>query len=530
MFLLFVSFFGKAQKQADYGLYTDRDIYASGETLLLKVFAPSNAQNRIVNIDLINSKGEKITKIAMLLIDNQSDGYIYLPDSLSSGCYILRTSSRSGLTQTVKELYIANRFAALPEQNVVVRPAAVIPVKGKNIQELEINGLEKYYKRRAKGAISLQIHEDLLTQIEGNIHVNIAEATPEFNSVTFTLNAKSAPGKILEKEGIIVEGVVSDLKTAQPVKNAVVFLSIPDSLPRFNYFITGEDGLFYFQLKNYYGKIPVVLQCYDKLKNQPLKISLSDPESLRGGLPVFENSTFPPELQKKIEQNIEAITIRKIFNHQEIRILPAPRPKADTYPFYGIPTNIVYPKLFTDLPDFSEISRELLPGVKFRAYNRIPTLQLFNSGMRMYFNDPPLLLLDGTPIRDLNMIKEMDSQMIKKAEICLNERFYGDLSFPGVLAIYTTKYDSTRVIASDDLIRVNLDGIQPKATFCSPLKQSITEPDLRQVLLWEPSIKPGQKIVLDFQISDIKGSYKLIIHGKTKDGLLFYKEQFFEVN
>ena len=530
VFLLFFPLFGNAQENGDFGLYTDRDVYVSGETLLLKAFATSNEQTGIVNIDLINNKGKTITWITLEIINHQANGYFYLPDSLSSGAYFLRTSTRSGTTQTIKELFVVNRFTGLTEPNSMLRPSGVIPVKALQIQTLHINGLNKNYKRREKGVASVHFPDDLLSQIDGKVHISISKVTPEFNAGTFILNTKSAPGPIIDKGGIILEGVVTDLKTVKPFTNAIVTLSISDSVPVFKYYITTEDGRFYFQLKNYYGKIPVVLQCYDKLKNQPLKITLADSERMRSGFPSFETLLYPADLQKKLAANIDAATIRKIFNQQEIIVLPTPPPKADIYPFYGIPTDIVYPKLFIDLPDFYEISRELLPGVKFRTYNRIPTLQVLSASRHNYFNEAPLVLLNGIPIQDLNIIKNLGSKKIERVEICPDQRYLGDLSFAGVVAIYTTKPDDSLVPESNDLIKINLEAIQPQAILNSPSDQFSTEPDLRQVLLWSPSVTPVQTKAFEFQTSDIKGNYKLIIRGKTKDGTFFYNEQNFEVN
>ena len=124
----------------------------------------------------------------------------------------------------------------------------------------------------------------------------------------------------------------------------------------------------------------------------------------------------------------------------------------------------------------------------------------------------------------------MGTKDIDKIEICQTERFYGDLSFPGVVAIYTTKAGYTLIPESDDLIKLNIEVIQPHATLNTPSETRLNDPDFRQVLLWKPSLKPEQTIALDFQTSDILGSFKLIIRGKKKDGSIFYKEQTFEVN
>ena len=528
--LLFVALAGNGQEKGYFALYADHDLCTSGEILLLKAFAPSSEQTGVVTIDLVSSTGKTITKINLEIIDHQANGYIYLPDSLSSGYYFLRTSTRSASLHTIKELFIANRFTGVPEQNEVLKPAGGLPVAEIQVREIVVDGLEKSFNRRRRGTASICLPDDLLKQIDGNIHISITKVAQEYKSSPFVVDSKFPPGPVIEKEGIILDGIVTDVKTAKPVKDAVVYLSIPDSVPGFKYYNTDADGRFYFQLKESYGKVPVVIQCVDKVSARLLKISLPDFESLRSGLPRFEKKSLPDELLKALVKNNEALTIRKIFNQQEISIQPATPLKPDLYPFYGIPTTIVYPNLFTDLPDFTEISRELLPGVKFRTYNRQPTLQVVNSASHTFFNTTPLVLLNGIPVSDLNLIKDLGSKKIDRIEICTGERFFGDLIFQGVVAIYTIKANDTPLPDSDDLIKINLEGIQPQAILNLPDKTLSTEPDLRQKLLWKPSVKPGKRIAVDFQTSDIKGNFKLIIRGKTANGMLFFQEQIFEVN
>ncbi len=530
LLLLFAVFTVNAKEKESLSVFTDRDLYVSGETLLLKVFAPAGEQSGIVSIDLINRKGKKVTGVILEVIDRQADGFIYLPDSLSSGSYLLRTSTRTSKIRTCKELYIANRFTGLPESNSDMKISGVVPLKVTSVQDIQVDGIEYQYKPRQKVHATLQLPAGLLTQIDGDLSVSIAGTTQGNTAPQFLQISEEETSQSIVKEGINIDGIITDLKTAKPFKNAVVYLSIPDSIPGFQYFITGEDGRFNFQIGKYYGKIPVVIQCFDKEKSSLLKITLSDRNGLKNAMPAFEPRTFTPEFRKSVERSTDAITFRKIFNQQEITIQPAPIIERDLYPYYGIPTKTIDPQLFIDLPDFNEISKELLPGVKFRNYNRIPTLQVFNVAQQFFFNDQPLLLLDGIPIRDLNVIKDMGTKDIDKVEICQTERFYGDLIFPGVIAIYTSKADYTRVPESNDLIKLNLEVIQPHAILNTPSEQRLSDPDLRQVLLWKPSLKPSSKMELDFQTSDIRSSFKLIIHGKTMDGSIFYKEQIFEVN
>jgi len=530
LLLLFVALMGKAQKKEHFSLFTDRDLYVSGETLLFKVYVPADDPSGIVNVDLVNTNGRIISEVSKKIIDHQTDGFIALPDSLSSGSYLVCTSTKINPSLTVKELYISNQFAGLPESNHALRSSETDLFVEMAATSLQIEGLDKTYKTRGKASLTLDFTPELLSQIDENLFVSVTEADQDYNSKTFFRLNKPKKNQIVEKEGVILDGFVKDVKTGEPFKKGVVFLSVPDTIPRFKYFITGNDGYFIFRLDNYIGRIPVVVQGFDPDDKRLLKVVINHRDSLKSAVPQLETWNFSSELRKSTGNNIDASMFCKIFNYQEITALPIPFNKSEEYPFYGVATEIVNTKLFIDLPEFTEIARELLSGVKFRANNRIPSLQIFNPALHNYFAEPPLLLIDGIPVRDLNVIKDMGSKDINRIEICHSKRFYGNLIFYGVVAIHTSKHDYTGIKASDDLIKFDLDAIQPDIILNTTVGLKLNEMDLRKVLLWKPSIKPEKNIKLDFETSDIKGNYRLIIHGKTKDGSNFYKEQFFEVN
>jgi hypothetical protein len=530
LFLIFGAITGKAQDKEHFSLFTDRDVYVSGETLLLKVFAPADDISGVVNVDLINSKGKIICGISKKILDHQADGFIDLPDSLSSGCYLLCTSTKINPSLTVKELYICNRFTGLPESGSVLRAAPTNELSEKFAAAVQIEGLDKTYKTRGKVDATLKMPPELLSQTTGKLFISISENVPGYSSRTFFKKASVSQNPLIEKEGVVLEGIIKDDRTRIPFAKGTVLLSIPDTIQKLNYFITGQDGRFNFQLDSCYGKIPLVIQGFDPEEKLLVKLALNLPDSMTSVVPDYEPWTIVPEFKKYISNSIEAITFRKIFDKHEFTFDASPKNTADAYSFYGKPTEIIDPRLFIDLPDFTEVSRELLPGVKFRAHNRIPTMQIFNPSTRSYFERQPLLLLDGIPFRDLNIIKGMGSKEIDKIEIVRSERYYGDLMFPGVVAIHTTNPDLNRLNESSEVIKLHVNGLQPGLTLNIPDKQPLNEPDLRKVLLWKPSVEPEQTIQLDFETSDIHGDFKLIIHGKSNDGSIFYKEQTFVVN
>ncbi|MCX6219881.1 MAG: hypothetical protein NTZ69_02695, partial [Bacteroidia bacterium] len=126
--LLFVAGFnGKAQDKQCLRLFSDRDFYTSGETILVKVFAPADEQSGIIHIDLLNSKGKIISGISKKISDHQADGYIYLTDSLKTGTYLLAVSNRINPNITFKELFVCNRFTGLSESATVLASSGIVP-------------------------------------------------------------------------------------------------------------------------------------------------------------------------------------------------------------------------------------------------------------------------------------------------------------------------------------------------------------------------------------------------------------------
>jgi hypothetical protein len=527
--LLFIAFVGKAQNNTDIGLCTDRDIYVSGENILFRIFLPVTENSGLVNVALSDTNGRIITEAIKKTEDNQANGFIYLPDSLKTGSYLLHVSTRKNQAATIRELFVCNRFNGIQESSAVSISPDINPILNKTVDNLKIEGLREAYGARQNVHVNMSIPGELLDQLNGSLLCSVAETVPGFSPKTFLVKADPSNISLKDDAGIILEGVAKDIKTGQPLQKGLILFSIPDSIPTLDYCVTGNDGTFRFHLLNYYGKIPFVVQGTDLEKKRLIKISIVHADTLRCAIPGYRTTACPKVLKDMAERMTDATTLGRIFNIKELAIDSIKAGGNRDYPFYGVPSEIVYPGLFQDLPDFTEISRELLIGIKFRANNRIPTLQMLNPSTQNYFVSEPLVTIDGVPVSDLNIIKNLGSKDIKRIEICRKERFYGDLVFPGVVAIYTSVPDYKLFEESDDLIKKSMNAYQPDALLIRPEKLKTNDPDLRKVLLWQPAVKTAETINIDFETSDIQGLYKLVVSGQKRDGSLVYKEQIFEV-
>jgi len=521
----------KAQEKSSFGFYTDRDVYVSGETLLAKIYTPEFSNSTMVYMDLIGPFGKRILGASLEIKNNQADGYLQLPDSLSSGTYQLRAYQKNtaGKVKIIREIWISNRFDGLEKTNQIKRAAISEILPDKETTHVSITEIQPEYAVKSSISASIRIDESLMKEIDGNLLVSISQTEPNFASATFQVQSDQIKEGKNQDKGMILSGLVTDKKTSLPADSITVYLTIPDSIPGFQYYVTRKDGRFYFLIENYYGSVQAVVQCFGKTAVQRLKIKMDELFDGTGTLSNFTKQPVSEEFKNNIKRNIDAVTLQKIFAQEKLRFSAAPLKKRPPYPYYGKPNQIIDPQLFIDLPNFNEISKELLPGVKFRNYNNEPSLQVLNAPNRIFFSEKPLILMDGIPIRDLNVIKGMGTADIDRVDICQSERFYGDLRFAGVVAIYTTKADYSNLPESDQLIRLKLETIQTPATLTEPQITDSNIPDLRQLIYWNPSTEPQAMLSVKCKTSTVLGQYRLVVRGRLKDGTLFFTDKPFEV-
>jgi hypothetical protein len=531
IFLIVSTISVKAQIKKGLGLFTDRDVYVSGEALLAKIYDATDNPSRIAYVDLVNQSGTRISGISVELINNEANGFLQLPDSLGSGTYLLRAyiKNTAEKLKTIREIWISNRFDGLEKTTQIKRLAEPQTIQEETTRQINIEGIEPEYATNSNVAANIAIKGSFLTELSGNLLVSVAQTEPSFSPSSYQWSSDNGKEGLNEKKGIILSGTIIDKTTSNPTAGATVYLTIPDSIPGFQYYQTQDDGRFYFHMENYYGSVKAFVQCFSGKPTQRLKIKMDELFAMPGDQPIFIQTPISEEFKSYVTQEIDAVTFQKVFAQEMLKLKDAPTKPNDTYPYYGIASQTVDPQLFIDLPNFTEISRELLPGVKFRNYNNEPTMQVLYPAAREYFSEMPLVLIDGIPIRNLNVIKDMGTKDIKRIEICQDERYYGNLRFPGIVAIYTTKADYSRIPESDQFIQIKLETVQVQSELAGPNRTEPDVPDLRQVFYWDPSAQPKENLPIRFSTSSILGNFRMVVRGRLKDGTMIWAEKQFEV-
>ncbi|WP_455636197.1 hypothetical protein [Parabacteroides sp.] len=182
---------------------------------------------------------------------------------------------------------------------------------------------------------------------------------------------------------------------------------------------------------------------------------------------------------------------------------------------------------YTRFPTMGEAVFEFVESVSFRNTNGKRSLfvlleDLSNQTVSL---NRPLVLLDGIPITDHELIYNYNPSLIRRLEVYRNRYGFGGQVFEGILAFYTYKndYPTLKVGVSTQLF--DYKGTQHHRLFYAPaypdeLSRKSRMPDYRHTLLWMPNVQTGGSpaLTLPFYTSDLPGEYTVTVEGITKDG------------
>jgi hypothetical protein len=185
--------------------------------------------------------------------------------------------------------------------------------------------------------------------------------------------------------------------------------------------------------------------------------------------------------------------------------------------------SVIYPSDFLELKDFIEISREILPGLKVRKVDNIFVSRYLTIQDQIHINSEPAVFLDGVPIDDINQIIKLGTNEIKRIESLPVTRYYGEMSFSGILAVFSKNHEIKNIQFITPTMKYQTLSSQSytKPIPFNPVTNAKHIPDFRQLLLWVPELilKKNENLQIDCYTSDLQGKYLINVQGLTSGGL-----------
>lgn len=534
-FVALIALSQNAKTEENPVLFTDRDYCISGDTLWFKVWLPKTEVNlgNAVRVQLDNKNSQLISEVAIKSLNGWAEGFIHIPDSLSTGQYFVTAylnalRNNSELELESKSLLVYNRFSDNISEIEILESDEF--QQNSQVELVLFTDKEQYFTRD-KVKVNIDFDENFILNKTVVKAVLIDPLAAEISG-KWIFNAESRNPSIPafpENNGLLLSGTVSDI-SGNPVSNVLVTLSAGNNQAWFDYYFTGESNDFHFFLKDAYGNADVVFQVVSNSKTE-YRIQLENNYLRRKDFITGWRKVLKQEQVDFINTAVNASYAHRLFYppgfiQNEFFEIPA----RFSMPFYGNPTLRIVPEEFIDLPDFREIARELLPGFQYRIKNGEIIFRMINQQQKIIFEDEPLRLINGIPVFKNELFAGLKSTDISYIDLVQNERIFGDLILKGVLEVSLKDKSNFWMAQQPNIFQLNVNFLQPdkKAGHFVQQNTNKNQPDMRQVYFWELLDKESLKD-FSFILSDRKGTVEISIEGFTEENEFFKASKTIEV-
>jgi hypothetical protein len=540
-------------------LHTDRNIYTAGDNLFYTLYLDGNPgqMSKYAYLVLRDYRNSHVKELRLEINNRLAFGSIYLSDTLNSGiyqivCYTNCMRNDAEESYFTKEIVIANRFDEnidrISEIKGLIYSESSSGIDsssyGKN-ENLTITLNNKIFNPREKISVTIQ-GRNLPGNTIAHLSVSISEITPGVSSDTdiseyFSDNNSSSEktstnmaackysseynGSVLQGRIFITPENISSGDSSVEISsktssNYTLLVSTPDSVVNMQFTKVDSSGSFRILLNRFYDGKELMI----RLKESVKAILIPDNKFTLNNNFIPSHSFNVPGIKAALIRNGKLAQVRKIYNEK------APiKTEKEFFPAVTIPrlyySNFisVYPTDYIRLNDFAEITKEIIPALRIRKvrdnyFAEFPGLQYTTNT-----ESGPAIFLDGVPIDDINQVITMGSDQIKRIELLPEIRYYGNISFSGILAIFTPDLKIRDIQFRNTALKMYALLSQPYTRPVPFTPENIKKhyPDVRQLLLWEPEIilDNREKKQFEFYASDIEGKFRIDIQGITSSGI-----------
>ncbi|HVS97673.1 MAG TPA: hypothetical protein VHE54_14365 [Puia sp.] len=337
-----------------------------------------------------------------------------------------------------------------------------------------------------------------------------------------------------EYQGSILSGRIVDARTGAGATTPIqAYLSVPGVRTQFASALGDDQGRVRFELKDFYGGQSVIVQT-NPLKDSNYRVELANPF-----FETYNEYHLAPVVLPVADSTLltdKGVEMQVLNRYIGERLKRSHLPDIDTTAFYDRPDYSYLLDNYVRFTTMEEVMREYVVLMLVQRRDGHYHLPLFNFTYNQFFNDDPLLLLDGVPIFHIDSLMALDPLKIRRLQTVNRRVFMGAVNFPGIMNWTTYKGDLGGYILDPHATVVDYEGLQLRREFYSPsyttdsLAQSHL-PDFRTVLYWTPDVPTMShgKGELNFYSSDIPGKYVVVAQGITREGLAGTGTTTFEV-
>jgi hypothetical protein len=541
VFFLTMTLSGQCSEKT--AITTDRDIYFSGETLWYKLNCLKSETNqpsglsRVAYLELLNIKSTPILQFKLNLDDGKKNSRITIPDTLSTGNYIVRTYTNwmknfgyeifSSKVISVINPFQKNVFAYIDklymeaseyEEHEMIDPISVRSVKS----EYKTRSLVELNLENATGLSNISVSVAKQTLIAKK-NISSEKSISQDNSIETSMpgGSKFKLEFLPEIEGEIISGTIRNKSDNTPLVNQVLTLGFTGRDPSLYLSRTDSSGKFRFVVNQFGLKEMVIQPLSADTTNIDFLIDIDPAFTASSNNLQFKAYMVDDQFIDGINKCIVSMQVEAIYNSVSKRNqIPVPAPW--NYCFYGVPEFKVTLERYIELPTLSEVFKEIVPmvAVKDRANNN-----LFRVIGPLGTIKKSFAMVDGIYIKDVNRIVDMNPEDIKQIEVVNLTYYLQDQELGAIISIQTKKGDLSAIDFDNRIFRREFTGYDYTYRFSSPdysVDSLYSSPvaDFRNLLYWNPDVRVDDKGsgLIKFYTSDDSGKYLILLEGIDPSG------------
>lgn len=522
---------------------TDKNLYLSGETMLVKVITtdqngvPTDL-SKVAYIELLGEEEAKI-QLKVTISNSSGSGYLQIPIDCATGIYRL-----AGYTQFMRnegpEVFFEKGISILNTWQKIEVSSADSTIVRKNHTAQKHGGIavlpdKEKYMVRERGTVAIEnIPEDIVSLsviITGNDRME--EEIASLSLADWKSNLKKQAVLPLsneflpEYEGHIVRGkLFRNSEADQRGTNITPFLSFQDEKLRLFKGTINENDEVLFVTKRADNFRQAITTVFEEPNSGEYRIDLLSPFA-RHTFREIPSLTIPETWIDDLQKRHTGLQTAYLFDP------PVTIDESTIEPLFQWTPDVVY-----NLDDYTRFSTmedvviEILSTVRFHKIAGKRLLQVLMKDNALYAPVPALVLLNGVPVQEHDDLFNYSPEHIKRVDIYRSRFVFGNFASYGIVHFISYNNElpgfkpneSTQFLSYEmprENIRLQTPDYSSEEAKKSPL------PDFRHILLWNPEVKAmdEKEVILPFWTSDYTGEFIVKVEGMTKSGTIVYSEK-----
>ena len=544
-------------------VHTDRDRYIVGETIWFKAYCIKDNKlnseiSKVLYVEFFDCKNNSYVSKKFRIDNGLCYGDFTIPMNLTTGNYFLRAytkfqrsfSKELYFTQVISVLNPLKKAKSIEQYDSLKEITSIVEkydtVEKNKFEKLILKTDKSVYHKRELVSLNIQgsVPKDINLSIsvramnsgfenhmvESIVKKNqvlekfVSFSYPEYSDSIYYVKQKKLLHSIDELNFIpdfrdlTLNGKIVGKESKAPIKNLEVVSALVGNNPQIHINSTKEDGRFIMVFNDLVGQKKLFIGTKEDKMSEDIEILVSsdfDSEYPDLNPVAIEYDSLLNSFYSEIYTNFQ-IQNRfdvscKINSQQE-----------KTFPFINIkkPDFTVTLKEFIDLPDMTNVFRELVKGVYLGGDRAERYLSIYNKESGSMLNRP-LVLLDNVPVFNTEKILLLDPSTIKDISVYYSKYFLGNFSVNGIVSINTINGDYSSYKWEENSAFISYDGVSLADKFSSPIYSEEVEksiPDFRTTLYWNPMIDLKNINNIEFYTSDYCTTYEIVIKGFDQSG------------